>query len=122
MWRVRARPPEAETPKPKKRRPLDVESIYYDQPRLVQAALDGVRPSEPDVAETYFVGFGSYAAEDVFENEVKHVEALFRERFGAEGRSAMLINSRKDARRTAACERPEPAHRTRGYGVQDGIG
>ena len=77
-----------------KRSPLDVESVYYGQQRLVQAALDGVLASEDGVAETYFVGFASSAKEDVFENEVKHIEALFRERLGAEGRTAMLINSR----------------------------
>ncbi len=73
--------------------PLDVESIYSNQQRLVQSALNKVRASEEGVAETYFVGFGSSAEQDVFENEVKLVEALFREQLGAEGRTAMLINS-----------------------------
>ena len=81
-------------PTPAKKRPLDVESVYYDQPRLVRTALDRVRSSREGVAETYFVGFASYAAQDVFENEVKHVETLFRERLGAEGRTALLINGR----------------------------
>ena len=79
---------------PEKKPPLDVESIYSNQERLVQSALDKVRASEEGVAETYFVGFGSSADQDVFENEVKLVEALFREQLGAEGRTAMLINSR----------------------------
>ena len=82
------------TPPPAKKPLLDVESIYSNQQRLVQDALDRVRASEEGVAETYFVGFGSYAAQDVFENEVKLVETLFREQLGAEGRTAMLINSR----------------------------
>ena len=77
-----------------KRPPLDVETIYYDQPRLVQAALADVLVSQDGVPETYFVGFASSAKEDVFENEVKHVESLFRERLGAEGRTAVLVNSR----------------------------
>ena len=81
------------TPGPK-RPPLDVETIYYDQPRLVQAALADVLVSEDGVPETYFVGFASSAQEDVFENEVRHVESLFRERLGAEGRTAILVNSR----------------------------
>lgn len=83
------------TPPPAKKPPLDVENIFSNQQRLVQMALDRVRESEEGVAETYFVGFGSYEAEDVFENEVKHVETLFRERLGADGRTAILINSRK---------------------------
>ena len=81
-------------PSPVNRPALDVESIYYDQPRLVQAALDDVLVSQDGVPETYFVGFASSAKEDVFENEVKHVESLFRERLGAEGRTAVLVNSR----------------------------
>lgn len=79
---------------PKNHSPLDVERIYANQERLVQMALDKVRPSEEGVTETYFVGFGSHAAQDVFENEVKLIEALFREQLGAKGRTAMLINSR----------------------------
>ena len=76
------------------RPPLDVETLYYDQPRLVQAALDDVLASQDGVPETFFVGFASSAKEDVFENEVKHIESLFRERLGAEGRTAILVNSR----------------------------
>lgn len=81
-------------PSPVKRPALDVESIYYDQPRLVQAALDDVLVSQDGVPETYFVGFASSAKEDVFENEVKHIESLFRDQLGAEGRTAVLVNSR----------------------------
>ena len=86
--------PASEGEHPKDHSPLDVERIYANQERLVQMALDKVRPSEEGVTETYFVGFGSHAAQDVFENEVKLIEALFREQLGAEGRTAMLINSR----------------------------
>ena len=81
-------------PAPMKRPPLDVETIYYDQPRLVQAALDGVLVSQDGVPETYFVGFASSAKEDVFESEVKRIESQFREQLGAEGRTAILVNSR----------------------------
>ncbi len=74
--------------------PLDIESVYYAQDALLEAALDNVRSSSHDVAEVYFVGFAPDAAEDVFEAEVKHVEALFLEKFGAEGRTVLLVNSR----------------------------
>ncbi len=75
--------------------PLDIESIYVRQPELVRDALAAVRESAPDVEETYFVGFASYARQNVFENEVRHVEALFRDKFDAAGRIALLINSRE---------------------------
>ncbi len=77
-----------------KKKPLDIESVYYAQHGLLHAALDRVRFSSDDLAEIYFVGFAPDAAEDVFESEVKHVEALFRERLGGEGRTVLLINSR----------------------------
>lgn len=83
----RARPP-----------PLDVERTYTRQDELVRAALDAVRPSMPDVDETFFVGFASYAKQNVFENEVRHVEALFRDLLGADGRVVLLINSRATVR------------------------
>ncbi len=82
------------TAPPDNKPPLDVERIYANQERLVRIVLDGVRASEEGVAETYFVGFGSSDEQDVFENEVKLVETQFREQLGAEGRTAMLINSR----------------------------
>ena len=74
--------------------PLDIESIYYAQPELVRDALDRVRFSSDDLAEIYLVAFAPDAAEDVFESEVKHVESLFREKLGADGRTVLLINSR----------------------------
>ena len=83
--------PDEEPPKKKR---LDVESIYSAQAGLIEDALDGVRPSREGVPEIYFVGFAPADTEDVFETEVKHVEALFRTTLGAEGRTVLLINSR----------------------------
>ena len=74
--------------------PLDIESVYYAQQGLVGAALDRVRFSSDDLPEIYFVAFAPDAAEDVFESEVKHVESLFREKLGADGRTVLLVNSR----------------------------
>ena len=77
-----------------KKTPLDIEDVYYAQDGLVHAALDRVRFSSDGAAEIYFVGFAPDAAEDVFESEVKHVEALFRDKLDAEGRTVLLVNSR----------------------------
>lgn len=74
--------------------PLNVEATYLKQPQLVQAALDDVRHSRRGVVDMYFVGFAAYAEQDVFYNEVRHVEALFRAKLDAEGRTALLVNSR----------------------------
>ena len=85
----------APTPRPAALPALNVERVYLDQERLVQATLDAVRPSRADVVETYFVGFAPYAAENVFRNEVEHIEALFRERLAGNGYTALLVNSRE---------------------------
>ena len=81
----------APAPRPK---PLNVERIYLDQPRLVRNAAAAVLPSRAGVPETYFVGFAPYSAQDVFLNETRHAEALFRDKLGAAGRTVLLANSR----------------------------
>ena len=74
---------------------LDIERTYVRQERLVRQAVEAVRPSVPDEEEIYFVGFASYDDQNVFENETRHVAALFREQFDAGDRSVLLVNSRK---------------------------
>ena len=76
-------------------RSLDIEATYTAQQRLVEATLAAVLPSTPDVEDTYFVGFAPYSAQDVFENEVAHIAELFRGEMGADGRTALLINSHR---------------------------
>lgn len=73
---------------------LNIEETYTRQERLVAEALDAVLPSLPGTRDTYFVGFAPYSAQNVFENEVKHIEELFSSKLGAAGRTALLINSR----------------------------
>lgn len=73
---------------------LNIEETYVRQERLVTEALEAVLPSLPETRDTYFVGFAPYSAQNVFENEVKHIEQLFRNKLGAAGRTALLINSR----------------------------
>lgn len=73
---------------------LNIEETYVKQEGLVTEALDAVVPSLPDIRDTFFVGFAPYSAQNVFENEVKHIEELFRRKLGAAGRTVLLINSR----------------------------
>ena len=95
-----------------KKKPLDIESVYYAQQVLLRAALDRVRFSSDDLAEIYFVGFAPDAAEDVFESEVKHVEALFREKTRRGGSHGVAHQQPQHSRRTAAGQRSEPRRRT----------
>lgn len=72
---------------------LDIERVYTRQEALVRAALESVRPSEADVEELFFVGFASYAPQDVFENEARHVATLFADQLRARDRAILLVNS-----------------------------
>lgn len=76
-------------------RTLDVEKIYYAQPRLMAKATDALRPQRPGVVDLYLIAFGSYAHQDVFSSEVHAVRALFDKRFDTAGRSLVLVNDLK---------------------------
>ena len=69
------------------------EEVIYAQPALLDRALGRVAPQRPGVPDLYFVGVAGYAAEDVFMKEVDVIDALFRRRFDAEGRSVVLVNN-----------------------------
>lgn len=72
---------------------LDVESIYYRQPHLVDETLQHLLPETPGRPDLYFVGVAGQAEEKVFANEVDYVHKLFDSRFGTAGHSLALVNS-----------------------------
>lgn len=74
-------------------RPVNVENTYYRQPDLLKAWR--VLPERPGVVDLYFVGFGSYARQDVFLSEVQYTKTLFDDKFDTEGRSVVLANNRR---------------------------
>src|SRR5262249_43767209 len=59
---------------------IDVEGTYYRQRDLIEATLAKIEPSRAGRSELYFVGFASFASQDVFKREVTAVRALFDER------------------------------------------
>jgi hypothetical protein len=71
---------------------LDVEETFYAQPSRVDRAVALTEESRRGVTDLYFVGFGSYATQNVFRSEVEKVSALFADRFDTAGRSVELIN------------------------------
>jgi len=73
------------------------EEVFYRQPRLLEAELAALQPGRKGVVDVYFVGVGGWASEDVFMREVRYAQALFQQRFGAEGRTVTLINNPKTA-------------------------
>jgi hypothetical protein len=81
-------------------RALDKEAIaaIFDRQRaLIEAALARVADSRPGVPEYFFIGFAGEAGEDVFLNEARAAEDVFRRRFGTGGRSLVLANNLRTA-------------------------
>jgi hypothetical protein len=71
------------------------EDALYQQPKLLSRTLASVAPGRAGVIDLYYVGFGGYAQQDVFLREIRAVEKLMQERFGARGRTVSLLNNPK---------------------------
>lgn len=69
------------------------EAVLYAQPRLLQEALERVKPGRPGVPELFLLAVGGYGGQDVFLREVQAVQGLFQERFDTAGRSVVLVNN-----------------------------
>lgn len=74
-----------------------LEETQARQGVLMRRALDRVAESRTGIPEFYFVGFAGQASEDVFLNEARAAEDLFRRRFGAAGRTLVLANNLRTA-------------------------
>lgn len=72
---------------------FDPEAVMYDQPRLMQSAIDGLQPRQPGTPNLYVVAFAGDGDEDVFRNEAEFVETLFSRRFNAQGHTIVLENN-----------------------------
>ena len=83
----------------------DIEAALYRQPKLIDEALAGLRPSPKNQPQIYFVGMAASDAQDVFRREVISAQDIMGERFGTSGRSVLLINSYDTIARTALASR-----------------
>lgn len=73
--------------------PVLDEAAIYEQPRLLQEALDGIDPSVLGASDWYFMGVAGFAEQDVFRSEINKIRELFDVRFGTSGHSLSLINN-----------------------------
>jgi hypothetical protein len=71
---------------------LDAERLMYRQPVLLEESLNRLRPERKRRIDLFYLGFASYATEDVFSIEVDYIKRLFDERFGTRGHSLNLVN------------------------------
>ena len=69
------------------------EEVLIKQPQLLYEAVSDLEDERPGVTDLYFVGFASYAAEDVFRKDIEVARDLFDSRFDTDGRSIALINN-----------------------------
>ena len=73
--------------------PVLEEAALYEQPRLLQKALDRIDPSIPGKSDWYFMGVAGFSDQNVFRSEINKVRELFDVRFGTSGHSLALINN-----------------------------
>jgi hypothetical protein len=84
--------PEASLSQPQSPSPA-AEAVLVEQPQLLYDAVNDLEDERPGLTDLYFVGFASYAAEDVFRKDIETARDLFDERFDTTGRSIALINN-----------------------------
>lgn len=73
--------------------PVIEEAALYEQPRLLNQALNSIEPNRSGQTDWYFMGVAGFADQDVFRSEITRAQELFELRFGTSGRSLSLINN-----------------------------
>ena len=69
------------------------EQALVRQPQLLDAALHALKPQRPGTVDLYFVGFASYAGQDVFRKDLFAARTAVGERFDVEGRTVELLSN-----------------------------
>jgi len=70
------------------------EAALYVQPALLAKALDEVQASDPKRINMYLLAIAGDGTQEVFRREVEFVRQQFDAKFGTQGRSIALVNSR----------------------------
>jgi hypothetical protein len=74
----------------------DSERLLFEQADRVDAAAARLRSGDRDRPSVFFVGFAGTGEQKVFAEETKLAERVIAERYGAAGRSLLLVNDRRD--------------------------
>ncbi len=72
----------------------NVETALYNQRALLQAALAGLAPSQPEKINLYLLAVAGDGGQEVFHRETEFVKTQFDRDFHTRGRSMILANSR----------------------------
>jgi hypothetical protein len=71
---------------------LDLETLWTEQPALLEAQFMGLAAPDSEQPDTYFLGFTAYPYPNVFKRETERAQTLFQQHYGAVQRSFMLMN------------------------------
>lgn len=74
----------------------EAETLFYDQPARIAAAVARVKAAQTGKPGVYFVGFAGDGDQGVFRREARFAADVFGERFGSQQRSVLLINDVED--------------------------
>lgn len=74
----------------------DSERVLFAQADRIDAAAERMVPAQAHRPDVFFVGFAGVADQKVFAEELKLSERVVAERYGAAGRSLLLVNDDRD--------------------------
>ena len=72
------------------------ESLIFEQPARIEAAVADVVPPEDGAPAVFFLGFAGFGEQRVFAEEIKFASQVLAERYGTAERSVLLLNDRRD--------------------------
>ena len=72
------------------------ESLLYDQPARLVAAVDHMAAREPDAANVFYLGFAGDGEQEIFKREELFAQQVLGEHFNSDDRSVDLINDNDD--------------------------
>jgi hypothetical protein len=72
------------------------ESLLFEQPARIDAAIAKVAASDDELPGAFFVGFAGYGGERVFAEEIKLAARVLGKRYDLSDRSVLLLNDRRD--------------------------
>lgn len=92
-------PPELETAAADSENQADAESLLFEQPARIDAALAAMSAEASSTPRGFFLGFAGVGEQKVFAQEIGLASRVLAERYGMNGRVLSLINDERDLER-----------------------
>jgi len=78
------------------RDPVADEMLLFEQADRIDAAAERISAGRPGRPDVFFLGFAGYGDQKVFAEELKLSQGVVERRYGAAGRSLLLVNDDRD--------------------------